>query len=191
MAAAGRSKAKAAISLPLEEKIAVLSIEIANLEAKMAATGITALSSRSRRQTKNELVKKKSRLEDLFVAKGYEGLGMSKNNKDSAEPEDESKDSSAPVVTIEDTLEPESNDQARLVRQIRISESLKDEIEKSLSSFDANFKEDEEGILRLRAESTKIFELQSNYIKVMDSVLNSCSATDFERLSSEKYRIQG
>ena len=106
MAAAGRSKAKAAISLPLEEKIAVLSIEIANLEAKMAATGITALSSRSRRQTKNELVKKKSRLEDLFVAKGYEGLGMSKNNKDSAEPEDESKDSSAPVVIIEDTLEP-------------------------------------------------------------------------------------
>ena len=111
MATAGKSKAKGATSPPLEEKIAILSIEIAKLEAKMAATGISALSSRSRRQTKNELVKRKSRLEDLFVAKGYEGLGMSENNKDPTEPEDESKDSSAPVVIIEDTLEPEYSDQ--------------------------------------------------------------------------------
>ena len=44
--------------------------------------------------------------------------------------------------------------------------------------------------MKLRAESTKIFELQTNYLKIMDSFLTSCSRADFEGFSAEKFRIQ-
>ena len=96
-------------------------MHIANLESKLTATGISALSSRSWGQTKNEITKKKARLEDIFISKGYEGLGISKNDDNSAAHGGESKDPSTPLVIVEDTRKPESNDQAKLVRQIRIS----------------------------------------------------------------------
>ena len=57
-------------------------MDIADLEAKLTATGTSALSSRSRRQTKDDLAKKKARLEDLFISKGYEALGISKTKDD-------------------------------------------------------------------------------------------------------------
>ena len=87
-------------------------------------------------------------------------------------------------------MEPESNDEAKLIRQIRIKESLKEEIERCSSNFDLHFKEDEDGVSKLSAESAKIFELQTNYLKVMDSILSSCSSADFKGFSAEKFRIQ-
>lgn len=42
-----------------------------------------------------------------------------------------------------------------------------------------------------RAESSKIFELQTKYVMVMDTVLSSCSISDFKSFSTEKHRIQG
>ena len=62
-------------------------------------------------------------------------LGISKTETDPTENGEESKNPSTPTLSIEDTLEPESDDQAKLVRQIRITESLEEEIEKYLSSF--------------------------------------------------------
>ena len=53
-------------------------------------------------------------------------------------------------MTIEDRLEPESNEEAKLIRQIRIKESLKEEIERCSSNFDPDFKEDEDGVLNLK-----------------------------------------
>ena len=44
--------------------------------------------------------------------------------------------------------------------------------------------------LKLRAEPAKIFELQTNYLKVTNSILSSCASADFEGFSAEKLRIQ-
>lgn len=75
---AGESSRNGAAKLPLEEKIFILLIETCNVEAKLNATGISALSSRSRRQAINEKAMKNLHLEDLFISKGYEGLGILK-----------------------------------------------------------------------------------------------------------------
>ena len=46
-------------------------------------------------------------------------------------------------------------------------------------------------ILKHRAKSSKIFEFQANCIKVMYSILGSCSSTDFGRISTKGHKIQG
>ena len=45
---------------------------------------------------------------------------------------EQSKNPSVPTVTIEDKLEPDLNDEVKLIRKTRIKESLKEQIEQQM-----------------------------------------------------------
>lgn len=95
------------------------------------------------------------------------------------------------VATIEDHFEPSENDKNKLVRKVRMAETVKEQIEMALEAFGTNIVEDShDAIIFLKAEDSKMCDLPTSFNKVTEQILSECSATDFPNFSSEQIRIQ-